>query len=625
MKRLLVAVILPSALLACQPVFIDPLRAPSSAEAPVYIQPRASAQRVLPQTTIAVRYSSTLLADKIHPDLFVVQGARSGPHKGMAVLSDDQRTIIFTPLTPFTPGESMSARFEGGALGTAGKQYDSVEFTFDIAPGLVATTSATAESAPGSIEAATPAAGTTSQAKPPTPRPLLAPTRRYASVPVPLPLITVTNHISTSADNYIFVNTATTNTVNSYLMILDNRGELVYYKELPTGQSYTDFKKQPNGLLTYFDGALTEIGGGNGIYRVLDSSYNLVDGYHAGNGYRADSHDILLLPNDHALLMIYHEESMDMTAHGGKPDAKFTDYVVQELDRSRNVVFQWRASEYLTYTETYADLTGANVDPYHGNSIEVLPDGNFLISLRHFSQIIKLNRQTGDIIWRMGGRYNDFTFANDDGFSYQHDARWLPNGRMTVFDNGNQRSPPFSRAVEYEVDETNMIVTRTWQYSHDPSIYGAYMGNAQRLPDDNTWIGWGGPRPIASEVTPDGKLAQDIEIGTPGQLVYRWFKLPWKGDPETTPALVAKTEGMTTTLYYSWNGATEVASYRIEAGKTKDDFELIKTQVRQGFETSTALSDNQMTACYYRVTALDKAGQDMRSSNIVRLPRPDCT
>ena len=257
----------------------------------------------------------------------------------------------------------------------------------------------------------------------------------------------------------------------------------------------------------------------------------MVDSYPAGNGYVADSHELRILPNGHALFTIYDYQIEDMSAYGGKPQAKFIDLLVQELDRARNVVFEWKASEHVPFTDTYESLTGDTVDPYHGNAIEVFPDGNLLVSFRHLSQVVKVDRQTGDVIWRMGGKHSDFKFVNDVGFSYLHDIRLLPNGNITVFDNGNQHKPQASRAVEYALDETARTATRVWAYQHEPAIYGSYMGNTQRLSDGNTFIGWGGPRPIASEVTPDGQLVRDIEVDSTAGIVYRWFKLPWKGQP----------------------------------------------------------------------------------------------
>jgi hypothetical protein len=438
-------------------------------------------------------------------------------------------------------------------------------------------------------------------------------------------VITATAFISppVPTGEYIFLSTFGA-TDFPYLLILDETGNIVYYQPLPAGQVYINFTQQPNGTLTYFSGVTTPTGGGKGVFHVLDNSYNELGQYAAGNGYMADSHELLLLPNGHALMPIVDEEPKDMTAWGGKPNATFTDLVIQELDQARNVVFNWKASEHIPFTDTYESLTGGVIDPYHGNSIDVLPDGNLLISMRHLSQVVKVNRQTGDVMWRMGGKHSDFTFANDEGFSYQHDVLMHPDATMTVFDNGNQHTPPMSRAVQYQVDEANKTLTRTWEVAHGPGIYGSFMGNVQQLPGGDVFIGWGGPRPIASEVTATGKPVLDLEVGAPGGYVYRWYKLPWTGNPRTAPILAAQTKDITTTLYVSWNGATQVSDYRIEAGTAPNTLAPIRTQPKRGFETSVVLKTDQSAKCYYRVSALDKTGKSLRSSNVVKLKTSSC-
>ena len=591
-------------LLLCAIIITNP--SISNAESkPVYISPSNAAVFMPAETTIAVRYASRVFPGSVQPDLFDVEGSLSGRHTGTTTVADDNMTILFKPSTPFSPTETVSVLFGGGALGLFGEQFGSYQSEFSVTPTQHPTSAISAG-------ASAPAPATSP----------VGPTAHYYTVPVPLPVITVTNYISHSADDYVFLNTSTTSNPQ-YLLILDDNGQLVYYKQLQNVRAYTDFTEQPNGLLTYFDGATPADYGAN-VFHVLDASYNEVDQYEAGNGYSADSHEFQLLPNGHALMTIYDQETVDMTDHGGKAKAMLSDLIVQELDSSKNVVFQWKASEHIPYTDSYEPLTGDMVDPYHGNSVDMLPDGNLLVSFRHLSQIVKVNRQTGDVIWRMGGKNSDFTITNDDGFSYQHDVRELPNGHITMFDNGDQRTPPYSRAVEYTVDEDDHTLTKVWEFEHFPSVYGSYMGDVQQLPNGNVFIGWGGPDPYASEVTRSGKLVQDLEVGTPTNVVYRWFKQPWWGNPDTAPVLAVQPDGNNMALYFSWNGATDVAAYQIEMGKTQDSFIPITTVAKQGFETSAVVGNATADACYYRVLAIDAAGNDMRYSNTVAVPGTGC-
>src|SRR5439155_9295233 len=196
-----------------------------------------------------------------------------------------------------------------------------------------------------------------------------------------------------------------------YHLMLDNSGEPIYYKRLEGSSVAVDFKRQLTSTLTYFDFGL-------GDFQALDSSYNLVDTYRTGNGYKTDLHDLQLLANGHALLMSYDPEPVDMSqiVSGGSPTATVIGLIVQEIDISKNVVFEWRSWDHFNITDTTEPVSGTLVDYVHGNAVDQDQDGNLLISSRHMDEITKINRQTGDIIWRMGGKNNQFTFINDSQY-----------------------------------------------------------------------------------------------------------------------------------------------------------------------------------------------------------------
>ena len=220
-------------------------------------------------------------------------------------------------------------------------------------------------------------------------------------------------------------------------------------------------------------------------------------------------------------------------------------------------------------------------------------------------------------MWRLGGKNNEFTFINDDTpFSKQHDIRSLPNGHITLFDNGNDRKPPYSRAVEYQLDEVNKTATLIGQYRHSPDISAAVAGNAQRLPNGNTLIGWGSGWPNATEIKPDGTKVFELTFARPN-ISYRAFRFPWQGKPATQPTLVVQTNGETATLSYSWNGATDIAAYRIYGGPAPEPTTLIDTQTKAGFETTTIISDFTQRPAYFRVMPIDLNGNETRYSNEV--------
>jgi hypothetical protein len=280
---------------------------------------------------------------------------------------------------------------------------------------------------------------------------------------------------------------------------------------------------QVDGRLSYFDRA-------SGAHIVLDSTYAVVDSFRCGNGYTTDFHDFVILPNGHALLMSYDPQVMDMSqiVPKGSPTAVVFGLVIQELDRNKEVIFQWRSWDHFQITDAIGQpLGGRTVDYVHGNSIDADPEGNLLISSRHLDEVTKIDRDTGEMIWRLGGRNNQFTFVNDPiGISHQHAARFLPNGHVTLFDNGVYRTPRFSRAIEYAIDERKMTATLVWEQRHDPDVYGAATGNVQRLPSGNTLIQWGTTKPTLSEVTADGRVVSELSFEQ-GVFAYRAYRFEW--------------------------------------------------------------------------------------------------
>ena len=285
-------------LAACSPsVSTKPL-------APQYYSPLQNAEYVSTGATIAVRYGPTLNDQNRAEVKFSVQGANSGAHAGQTILADDHKTVIFKPSQPFTPGEQVKIDVSGLSLDPQ-HNYGPLSYSVTIAtnqkPG-----------SPGSSNSAPPA----SPPKSAFPNSL--------TLPQDIPHYTVSKTSPDSGEGYIFVAPFywTKSTVGSYLLILNNQGQIVYYQSVANDLSAFDFKVQPNGLLTYFSQK-------DSTYYVMDSHYQVVNTYKAGNGYVADLHDLQILPNGDALLMAYDAETVDMSkvVTGGKKDATVTGVI----------------------------------------------------------------------------------------------------------------------------------------------------------------------------------------------------------------------------------------------------------------------------------------------------------
>jgi len=477
-----------------------------------YISPVPGSSLNMPQVTIAIRTKQEIDPSGLASGgIISVTAASSGEHAGRLVLSDDARTILFVPNVPFTEGEEVTVSLGDGLRAIDGDGITPMKFNFTITP-KVLKGPLLKINLEGSI--------------PPSPRTsstsgILA--VKDSTLPADFPNLNVTTD-STTAPGYIFLsNFAFTSSVSStpYLMILNNSGQPDFDKEVDAAA--IGFDPQPNGHLSYFDE-------GTWMFYEMDSSYSVVNSYQCGNGYITDVHELRILTNGHVLLMGDDPETVDMSkiVPNGNPAAVVTGIIIQELDQAKNVVFQWRSWDHFQITDaTHEDLTAAAIDYVHGNALELDGDGNILLSSRHMDEITKIDRTTGNTIWRMGGKNNQFTFVNDSiGYSHQHAIRRLANGNFTLFDNGNFHTPAFSRALEYQVDEVNKTATLVWQYRNNPDYVSAAMGYVQRLSNGNTLIGWGDCSTTVTEVTSGGKKVYEMSL--PNDVVsYRVYRYQW--------------------------------------------------------------------------------------------------
>ena len=492
-----------------------------------YLSPVPGSEMNSPGTNIIIRYGIPYnSADVFTKTILEVIGNKSGPHSGKIILAENERTLLFNPDSPFWEGETVTVKLKGPVRTQDNVNIPNLIFNFritdnDLTNLIISNPEKYLFGEYSNILNTKNSPGIKSSSD------LQVYSVMDDSLPEDFPHIEI-DSLNNPAPGFIFLSPfVLSSAAPTYLIILDNYNIPVFYRRM-TLRNF-DFKKQPAELLSYYDESRSK-------YFVLDSSYQVIDSLYVKNGYSTDGHELVLTENKHSLMLSYDFQyvAMDTVVPGGDPNAVVGGLIVQEQDENKNVVFQWRSWDHFQITDATYDinLTDSLIDYVHGNAIEVDDDGNLLISCRHMDEVTKINRQSGDIIWRFGGEYcknNQFTFINDPiGFSHQHDVRRLENGNITVFDNGNLHSPPFSRAVEYQVDDANKFAFLVWQYINDPSTYTFATGSARRLPNHNTIIGWGTANsPAISEIEPNGDVA--LFLSLPDTLMsYRGFKFLWK-------------------------------------------------------------------------------------------------
>ena len=407
-------------------------------------------------------------------------------------------------------------------------------------------------------------------------------------------------------------------------MIVDNSGEPVWFHPLH-GDSLRDafnFEVQTykgETVITWWEGLHT--GYGQGEYVICDHSYNEIKRVRAGNGYEGDHHEFLITPEDTALITIYSKVDRDLSGVGGPVDGVVLDGIAQEVDiETGEVLFEWHSLDHVELDESLyeppPDLK-SSFDYFHINSIDPHPDGYLTISARRTSTVYKVDRKTGEIVWRLGGEQSDFDQEIGTRTDWQHDARRHPDGIITIFDNGGVTKDVQSRGIVVEVDEDAMTATLIGEYTHPNKILDATQGNVQVLPNGNVFVGWGS-EPYFSEFSRDGKLIFDASFPSEVES-YRAFRFPWKGQPQVPPAIAAESgPDDNTTLYVSWNGATEVATWQVLAGSAPDDLQEAGSAPRKGFETTIISSTDEP---YVAVRAMDSSGNVLGTSRAIQPQR----
>lgn len=337
--------------------------------------------------------------------------------------------------------------------------------------------------------------------------------------------------------------TAVTRDTDAFAVAFDWTGAVCWYRRFPArpGEIAIGSAQQPNGDFSVFVGASTGWEPVNGRYYDFRPEGDLVSSYTAGAPYYTDPHELVLAaagtPAERVLLFGYDLRRVDLTPLGGQADQLVAGHtIVRELpsEGGGTVEFLWSAwdnfsvADWVALPPNLPQLTSVDFD--HPNSLEIDRDGNYIVSFANLTEVTKIDAVTGQIIWRLGGRHNQFTFVGDPlgGFGIQHDVRLLDNGDLLLYDNGTFHTPPQSRAVQYRLDTSRMTATLVWEYRHTPAVFTPFVGSVQRYRDGNTLIGFGAAG-LMTDVAPGGQVVWEARLTVAGQartLFYRVRRVP---------------------------------------------------------------------------------------------------
>ncbi len=554
-----------------------------------YIFPLPGSDKIPQLATVILRLQPEYLSEITDLDnLITVEGDKV--YEGETFFATDDATIIFRPDTRLRRDDVVHVTVAADQFGKSPFEYD---FT-------VVSSEQTASPAPVAV--------VENHGINPKKNAHIRVINGIA-VPGDFPVLSIMKSGQTAPGKIFFGSHFVNPGYGNYLIICDNTGTPCFYRRYDRAMSSGNFMLQPTGVLSAFLRTPTE-------YIVLDGNYEEIDVYQCGHGYATDSHEFQLLENGHALMIAeeYLHIDMSQVVENGQKDALVLGSHVQELDGNKNVIFEWRSWDHFRIEDAvYEDLTSSRIDYVHLNSIAEDYDGHLVVSSRHQSSVTKINRQTGELIWQVGGEQNQFDFINDEWMlSHQHDARPVPGKPdcYTIFDNGNHRKPEFSRVIEIKVIPNRKRVHKLWEYRFQPDHYSYMMGSAQRLDNGNTFIDFSTKAPVmACEVTPGGVTV--FELQGNGCSTYRTRRYPWNGKAKT-PYLLVENLGYVINLIFNKFGDETVQHYNIYYGTTENPTRLLAQTENTWFQ---AFGLKNKTRFFFRVAAVHHDGRESGFSN----------
>ncbi len=532
-----------------------------------------------------------------------VEGSRTGYHHGHLYGYYQGDGGSFVPEKPFDTGEQVHV---GAVVGIAGSQRR-ISFSFHVA------TPYPTDGIPGFPDP--PAAASAVQS--------------FASAPeLHPPTLSVTApDLDPKAGDVLMTSGPGPGQYGP--LIYTPQGQLVWFDSLPKGTNALNLSVQSyegQQDLTWWQGHVIGLGFGQGEDIVMNSSYQTVATVRAGNGFEADLHDFQIAAGGVAYLTAYNAMRCDLSSVGGVRNGVILDTVVQQVDIKTGLVrWEWHSLDHVGVEESHAPVptTAAPWDSFHLNSIDVEPGGALLLSARSTWAAYQLDGSSGAIVWRLGGTRSSFTMGAGTQTAWQHDARLQSDGTVTLFDDGsNPRVHYQSRGIRVALDTVHHTASLVAAYTHPGSpLLADSQGNMQTLGDQSLLIGWGAI-PSVTELAPEGRLLLDAHLPA-GYSSYRAFRSPWSGHPLSAPSVSARLLGTgdSTAVSASWNGATEVSSWRVLAGPGPGALTAQASMPASGFESSVTFPDAEPTHAYpyVAVQALGPSGQLLGTSSTVRV------
>ncbi len=407
-------------------------------------------------------------------------------------------------------------------------------------------------------------------------------------------------------------------------LILDNNLQPVWFRPVPTDVVATNLETQTfqgKPALSWWQGVVSNTGQTeSGEDVIVNDHYQTVATLKGQGGWVITMHE-LVIQGDHAWVTAEKDVPMNLSKYGGTSDGVLDDAAIQEYSLSTGkLLYTWDALHHVPLTASHAQApaNGFPWDAYHINSLELLGNATMLVSMRNTWAAYLVDQKTGVIDWELGGKNSSFQIPGAASFEWQHDVRLRSNGVVTMFNDnccqitgaGTYLAPAGpSAGLELQLNMKSHTVSMLARYQQLDKLSAAYMGDMEPLPNGNVFVGWGS-QPYFSEYTKSGKLLLEGTLPGP-DLSYRALLKPWVGLPLYPPSGAARSVTGATDVYASWNGATQLASWRLLAGKGAAPLHEVSSAPKRGFETELKLKG---TYNVFKLQALDSAGHVIATS-----------
>jgi hypothetical protein len=346
-----------------------------------------------------------------------------------------------------------------------------------------------------------------------------------------------------------------------------------------------------------------------------------------------------LIEGHNAWVTAYRDVPMDLRRYGGPAHGTVIDTAVQEYDLSRPgspPIFSWDAlnpggTPHIPLSDSHTKPPKSGVwDAYHENSISP-GNGSFVVSMRNTWTAYDVGEVTGNVLWKLSGdpKQSTFKLPSNARFQWQHDVQLHPGNVVSLFDDhccgvssSGTLAPPTgsARGLVLKLNFSNHSGTLVHAYTHGSNYFVPFLGSTQLIPGGNVLVGWGtghvtslhgGNTNVFTEYSKGGSRLLDAVIPNP-DLSYRAYLQSWVGLPLTPPSGAVRNSHGKSTVYASWNGATQVVAWRVLEGSSKSHLKTVVSKAKKtGFETAISVKGSPKT---FEVQALSSSGKVLSTS-----------